>query len=63
MRKMKITYEESFSIVKKARPFISLNSGFVDLCKLYYKMDFNLVGNSPAHLQYYQTFHLPIPQI
>ena len=61
MKKYKMAYTDAFLKVKKERGKISLNEGFVRQCVWFEEMNFNLIGNSPAHLTYYSYFRISPP--
>jgi len=53
-----IPYSEAMAIVKKARPVINPNNGFIDQLQLFENMHYTFEGTSKAHHEYHNLCKL-----
>jgi len=50
MKKNKIHYHKALAIIRRSRPIVFPNEGFMEQLEIYYAMDFNVTNNKPSHL-------------
>lgn len=58
MATQKLRYKAALAIIKRTRPFINPNPGFMNQLKLFQEMDYVFDVNHPAYKEYLK--HHPI---